>query len=42
MKKGGKHNEDIFAGSPINTPSMLCVEDWLCALKWAEHGGCMG
>ena len=39
MKKSGKLNEDIFNGSPINTPSMLCVEDWLCALKWAEQQG---
>lgn len=30
MKKDGKLNEEIFSGSPINTPSMLCVEDWLC------------
>jgi phosphoserine aminotransferase len=39
MKKNGKLNEDIFNGSPINTPSMLCVEDWLCALQWAQKQG---
>lgn len=39
MKKEGKLNEEIFSGSPINTPSMLCVEDWLCALEWAKQNG---
>jgi len=39
MKKDGKLNEDIFSGSPINTPSMLCVEDWLEALEWAKQQG---
>jgi phosphoserine aminotransferase len=43
MKKDGKLNEEIFNGSPINTPSMLCVEDWLEVLEWAkQHGGLKG
>ena len=32
-------NEALFAGSPINTPSMLCVEDALDGLRWAEAIG---
>jgi phosphoserine aminotransferase len=31
--------EDIFAGSPINTPSMLCVADYLDALAWCDRVG---
>ncbi|RWR09155.1 phosphoserine transaminase [Sinirhodobacter populi] len=39
MTKNGKLNEGIFVGETINTPSMLCVEDYLVALKWAQKIG---
>jgi phosphoserine aminotransferase len=39
----GKISEGIFVGETINTPSMLCVEDYLVALKWAKSiGGLKG
>ena len=42
LKKGGKVNRTIFEGDTINTPSLLCVEDYLDALKWADGLGLDG
>ena len=39
LTKGGKLIEGIFKGETINTPSMLAVEDYVDALKWAEDIG---
>ncbi len=36
---GAKLNSEIFEGATINTPSMLCVEDCIDALKWAQAIG---
>jgi len=42
LKKGGKIDKTIFEGDTINTPSMICVEDYLDALKWAKQIGLDG
>ena len=39
MTSKGKISKDIFEGSTINTPSMLCTEDYLDALKWVSSIG---
>jgi phosphoserine aminotransferase len=39
LTKGGKLIEGIFRGDTINTPSMLCVEDAIDALRWVESIG---
>ncbi len=39
LTRGGKLIEGIFAGDTINTPSMLCVADFIDALDWADEVG---
>ena len=39
MTSGGKLTEGLFKGETINTPSMLCVSDYLDALKWVDDIG---
>ncbi len=39
LTSGGKLNNALFEGETINTPSMLCVEDWIAALRWAKEAG---
>jgi phosphoserine aminotransferase len=39
MASGGKLITGIFEGETINTPSMVCVEDYILALKWAKQIG---
>ncbi len=39
LTKGGKLIDGIFTGATINTPSMLCVEDYIFALNWAKSVG---
>ncbi|MEM1410040.1 MAG: phosphoserine aminotransferase, partial [Pseudomonadota bacterium] len=39
LRKGDGLNEGVFRGETINTPSMLCVEDYLDALSWSESVG---
>jgi phosphoserine aminotransferase len=39
MTRNGRLNRELFEGSTINTPSMLCLEDYLDALGWVESVG---
>ena len=39
LKLGGHFNQNLFSGSTLNTPSLLCLEDFLLALRWANDIG---
>jgi phosphoserine aminotransferase len=39
LTSGGKLNEGLFRGETLNTPSMLCVQDALDGLRWADAIG---
>jgi phosphoserine aminotransferase len=39
LTKGGKINEGVFEGETLNTPSMLCVEDYIDTLQWGKSVG---
>ena len=39
LTKGGKINEGVFEGETLNTPSMLCVEDYIDTLQWGKSAG---
>jgi len=39
LTSGGELIAGIFEGETINTPSMLCVEDYIVALEWAQSVG---
>ena len=39
LAERGRLNEGVFAGRTINTPSLLCIEDAIDALKWAQAAG---
>ena len=41
MTSGGKLIEGIFESETVNTPSMLCVEDYIDALNWGKSLGCL-
>ncbi|MEG8099176.1 phosphoserine transaminase [Candidatus Liberibacter brunswickensis] len=39
MTKGGRIKEDLFSGKTINTPSLLCIEDYIDSLLWLKKIG---
>jgi phosphoserine aminotransferase len=39
LTKAGKLMDGVFRGETINTPSMLCVEDYIQSLEWAQELG---